>query len=922
MLKYSILFFNFLLALSLSGQSVSLSGTLLDKLTREPIIGATVMVEGTGSGTTSDFDGNFKLANLKVGPAKLVISYVGYKKIVSDLTLEGGENKIPSIQLEEESTVLEDVVVVGKVNRQNASALVMLQQKSPSMVSGISNEDIKRSPDRSTSDVLKRVSGASIQENKFVIIRGLADRYNNAMMNASILPSTEPDRRSFNFDLFPSSVLTNLVIYKTATPDLPGEFAGGIVQVNTREVSENAFGEFSIGSGYNSQSTFRDYSFYKGSTSDWLGFDGGARALNSGVTQEKLKDPASRFATSRLIANDWAVSNFSSMMPSSNLQLSGGNTFNLAGMKLGVIAALSHQNQNRIIPVERNDFNIDKTQLFAYEDILFRKQFNTGAMFNATLGINPRNKISFNNLMTILGDDQYTERNGHDIEQTRYIRAYSMYYTSTSLLTSQLTGEHELNKSGLFLKYALSHSDIRRNTPSFRRMTYVRNEDSDPSEPYIAYIPIGAPSPNFAGRFYSDQVEKMNTGRVDLTIPLAGSDKNLIKVGAFGDIRHRAFDARVFGYTYARNFVAFELLTQDINNILDHQNINENGFVLKESTNPNDSYDAGSENFGGYLMADHYFAGDRFRLIGGARLESFQQTLKTTEFGGKPVDLNSRVLDVLPSLSLVYKLNEKSNFRFSASQTVVRPNFRELAPFSFYDFGLAAAIIGNPELQRTKITNLDIRFEKFFGSNQFFSVSAFTKRFKDPVEQIYETLGAGTRNFLFRNVEGAFNYGAEMELRINMGQFADRLEGLQLRSNLAWIQSMVDFSGVAGQNRDKRELQGQSPYIINLALGYQPVKSGFSINLLYNRIGRRIWLVGSNEYLDTYEAPRDQIDLQIAQSFGKRFQLKLNIGDLLNTTYRFYQDQNDNGKYDQDDTVILKNRLGTNYGLTVTYSIK
>lgn len=258
----------------------------------------------------------------------------------------------------------------------------------------------------------------------------------------------------------------------------------------------------------------------------------------------------------------------------------------------------------------------------------------------------------------------------------------------------------------------------------------------------------------------------------------------------------------------------------------------------------------------------------------------------------------------------------------SASQTVVRPNFRELAPFSFYDFGLAAAIIGNPDLKRTKITNLDLRYEQYFGSNQFFSVSAFSKRFKDPVEQIYETLGAGTRNFLFRNVDGAFNYGAELEVRINLGQFADKLEGFQVRSNLAWIQSMVDLSDVAGQNRAKRELQGQSPYIVNLAFGYQPAKSGFSINLLYNRVGRRIWLVGSNGYLDTYEAPRDQIDLQIAQNFGKRFQLKLNIGDLLNTTYRFYQDQNDNGKYDRDDTVILKNNLGTNYGMTLTYSIK
>ncbi|HRG33196.1 MAG: TonB-dependent receptor [Saprospiraceae bacterium] len=922
MLKCKLILILLITTLSMYAQSATIQGTILDKTTKEPIIGATIMVEGSQTGTTSDFDGKFTLRNLTAGKLTVAINYIGYKKVTKEYTLDKDSKIEESWDLEEESTVLADVVVIGKVNKQNASAITLLQQKSSSMVSGISNEDIKKSPDRNTSDVLKRVSGASIQENKFVIIRGLADRYNNALLNANVLPSTEPDRRSFNFDLFPSSVLTNLVIYKTATPDLPGEFAGGIVQVNTKEVSENPFVEMTVGTGINSISTFKSYNFYEGGNTDWLGYDKTKRSLDPNVTKEALSNNSTRYENSRLVANDWKVNNYSSMMPSQNLQLSAGKNFNVFGKKLGILGALSYQNTNRILQIERNDFNIDKTQLYAYQDAQYKKQYNNAGLLNATLSLNSRNKISLNNLMTVIGDDQYIERIGHDIEQTRQIKAYSMLYTSTFLFTNQLIGEHEISKSGTLLKWALSRSEINRNTPSYRRMTYIKNDDAEPTDPYYAYIPIGAPSPNYAGRFYSDQAEKLYTGRIDLSLPIRGNDQNQIKFGAFSDMRDRSFDARVFGYTYSRNYVAQELLTQGIGDILDHKNINENGFVLKESTNPNDSYDASSANIGGYAMLDHHFFGDKIRFIGGLRLEAFNQKLNTYEYGGSPISINSQVYDFLPSVNLVYKINETSNLRLSGSQTVVRPNFRELAPFSFYDFNLSAAIVGNPNLKRTQIMNYDLKFEKFFSSGQHISASAFVKKFKNPVEQLYETLGAGTRNFLFTNADAASNYGVEFEARYNLGQITPSLNNFQFRTNLAWINSMVDLSKFAGQNQSERPLQGQSPYLINFGLSYQHPDLGLAVNILYNRIGRRIWLVGSNGYQDTYEAPRDLFDLQISQMLGKNFQIKFTVSDLFNQPFTFYQDQNDSKKYDADDTVILQNTFGTNYSLGLTYTIK
>ncbi len=913
----------FLLINSISFTQVcTIKGKLKDKANNETIIGATILVAGTSIGTTSDFDGNFELKQVPVGKQELVVAYVGYKKLMKTYDLSPATVINEEIILEEESTVLADVVVVGRVNKQNAIAISMLQQKSPGMITGISNDDIKKAPDKTTSDVLKRVSGASIVDQKFVIIRGLADRYNNALLNGNLLPSTEPDKRSFSFDLFPSSVLSNLVIFKTATPDLPGEFAGGIVQVNTKEVSEEPFVEFSIGTGINSVSTFKPYNFYEGGNKDWMGFDNSKRTLDSRVTKVALSDPLTRFATSKYVANDWIITHTPSMMPSQNIQLAGGKTTRLFGNRFGIIGALTYQNNNKFSQLNRADFNTDKTQIYQYADLQSKISNNHGGMLNATYSINSKHKISFNNLATILGDDQYIQREGHEIEQTRSIKAYSMLYSSTSTLNNQLTGEHEINEKGMMLKWSIAQSIVDKKTPSYRRMTYTRNDDAYETDPFVAYIPPGAPSPNYAGRFYSNQHEKFYTGRAGLNISMSETKNSMVKIGVNGDFRDRTFDGRVFGYTYAKSFVPFELLTQGVGEILDHKNINENGFVLKESTNPNDSYTASGTGAAGYVMIDHSLFSQKLRVIGGLRVESFHQKLNSFDYGGKKISLDEIYIDYLPSINFVYSLNDRTNLRLSGSNTIIRPNFRELAPFSFYDFNLSASIVGNPDLKRTEVSNLDLKFEKFFSGGQNVSVSAFYKHFKNPVEQIYETLGAGTKNFNFQNASSAENYGIETEIRYDLGRMTNTLEGFQFRANAAWIYSMVDLSDFAGQNKSERSLQSQSPYLLNLALSYQTPSSGFGASILYNSIGRRIWLVGSNGYLDTYEAPKNLLDIQITQKLGKSFQLKLAISDLLNESNLFYQDQNNSGKYDKDDTVILDYKTGVNYSLTFSFSLK
>jgi len=903
----------------LNAQTV-ISGQLTDKENGELLMGATVLLQGTQMGSVADFDGNFQISSIPNGNYTLGVKYLGYKAITMPITANG----IPIVlnfQMESDTKVLEGVMIVGKADRNTISAMTKLQQKSISMLTGITSQDIQRTPDRNTSDVLKRVSGTTVQDNKFVVIRGLADRYNVALMNGLTLPSSEPDRRAFSFDIFPASMMSNLVIYKTATPDLPGEFAGGVIELNTKDVPDEPFFQVSLGSIYNSISTFQPYSFYEGSNTDVLGFDRSARPLQDGVTKAALNGP-DRFAVSKLVPNDWNVSQHSSMRPNYNVNFSGGTTTKLFGNDLGMVGALTYSNNFKYFNQQRAEYNVDTTRLFTYNDASYQNDVSVGGLLNLAYKIGENSKITLNNIVNQRGEDLFILRDGIEIEQERFNTSYAMWYKSTRLLSTQLRGEHGLGSNGIVLKWGGSVNSIDRTTPSFRRMTYYKNFDAQEGDPYFAVIPVGAPSPNFAGRFYSDQNELMYNANTDLSIPYKLFKKqNSLKAGSFFEMRDRSFDARVFGYTVT-NFSKFDqnIPTQGINSIFDPSNIGDNGMVLKESTNPNDSYTAGSTLSGGFLMFDQWLT-SKLKVIVGARAENFIQKLETQTFGGKPVNIDQATLDILPSANFIYSVSENSNIRLSGSQTVIRPNFRELAPFSFYDFQLSAAIVGNPELLRTKITNFDLKYEIFPGANENISITGFFKNFDKPIEQFYETLGAGTRNFNFKNATSAQNFGAEFEYRLRLSRISQYLSQFSLFGNLAYIRSTVDVSvdAASAANASDRALQGQSPYIINTGISFTSNDTKWGASILYNRIGRRIFLVGSNQYLDTYEAPRNVLDFQLTYKIFKDGEIKLNVQDVFNNAFVFYQDQNNSGDLDKPDTKIITFNPGTNVGIFFTY---
>ncbi|MEK7256313.1 MAG: TonB-dependent receptor, partial [Bacteroidota bacterium] len=505
----------------------------------------------------------------------------------------------------------------------------------------------------------------------------------------------------------------------------------------------------------------------------------------------------------------------------------------------------------RITSGERSDFLVDLSSLYQYFDQVYRNSVSVGALYNLAWK-SARSKIQLNNTFSTTAEDQLLNRQGHDNDLASQIQAYSLYYRSNRLFISQLIGEHALTERQIKLNWGISYNRSNREVPSYRRMIYSKSDDAEANAPFYASVPSGSPSPNFAGNFYSVQDESSLNGRLDVTVPyFISSQKGSFKAGGLVEGKERDFDARLFGFV-SGNQTPQELFTLPIATIFAPKNIGDQGFRMRESPDLSDSYDASSMLGAGYAMLEQSFS-NRLRFIGGVRAESFQQELNSFKVlrPDEPVNIDTTYLDVLPSAHFIFALSDSANLRLAVAKTVIRPNFRELAPLAFFDFELFAGVEGNPALKRTQVWNADLRFETYRRGAQYFAVSLFYKKFNHPIEQVRL---AGTKAYKWENVPSAIDLGAEVEGRLKLTRLAGFLRDFMVFGNVSYIYSDVDVS----QTSDKleRPLFGQSPFLVNAGLNYSNPELGFTSTVLFNRIGRRVWLVGYDQYLHTWEAPR------------------------------------------------------------------
>ncbi len=908
----------------------SISGKIVDQTTNETLIGVPVMLEGTSLGTVTDLDGNYKIENIPIGIYTLVVRYIGYtSKVIPEIKILSKVVLSIDVTMESSNMQLNEVTITAEMRRESIGSILLLQKKSATVQDGISSELIKKTADKNTGEVIRRVSGASIQEGRFVIIRGLNERYNSATLNGVSLASTEPDRKAFSFDLFPSSLLDNLIIVKTASPELQGDFAGGILQLNTKDIPDQGFLSFSAGSGMNSISTYKPYQEYKGGKQDWLGQDDGTRAIPAEFPNSqdfKKSTSAEKIAASKLLTNDWAIQEKSRSPLNQSYQLSFGQNKKVFKNEFGIIGALSYSSSKKKTEVERSDYDFDGSQNYTFMDEQYKDHTFWGALLNLTYKLNDNNKISLKNLYSVNAEDQTIIREGIDIENQQEISATSLKYTSTKFYNSILSGSHYLPSSAVKINWYGSLNKTGQSVPNLRRMYYYRNLDNSSEDTTMyAYVPFGNASPSYAGKFFSELEESIYNAELNFSIPLSFLGKgHSVKLGYNEQYKERIFDARVLGYIVSNpGKFNWALLSQPIDSIFVPENIGNSGFRIDEITNPSDHYTSSSNLHAGYIQFENLVT-KKLNLVWGLRVENFIQKLNSFGYSNDTIKVNTNYIDVLPSLNANFSLSEKSNIRFALSKTVARPEFRELAPFSFYDFSTATSIEGNDSLKRTQIYNFDLRFETFPSNGQIVSASIFYKQFKNPIEPVVESSGAGSRKISFENANGSYVFGVEFEWRKTLSMLKSLFDWKQwnnfsIYGNLALMKSKVDKSDDLRAGSD-RPMQGQSPYLINGGLSYNEANTGIGFNVIYNRIGKRIYQVGNSGYLSIEESPRNLLDFQVSKRIFQKGEIKLTVSDLLNEPGIFYQDQNQNGKYAADiDSGISSYNYGVNYSLSVSY---
>lgn len=951
----------FLLCLCISlttillAQKGKIEGKVINSASGQPLANATVILIEQSKTIAADQNGNFIFSRIAPGTYSIKCSYSGHtEKIIEDVIVKNDQSAFLTVSLDEKKS--DEVVIVAKKSArvETVASLLVAQKNNASVSDGISAESIRKTPDRSTSDVLKRVSGASIQDERFAIIRGLNDRYNAAFINGAPLPSTESDRKAFAFDIFPSSILDNLVIYKTATPDKSGEFAGGIIDITTKSIPSSNFTSISIGGGYNNLITGKQrYSSEMKGGKDWLGVDDGTRDIPAGVPTvtgpEFRKFTASeRAGFAKLFSNyKWGVKH-GNTSPNFNFQITQGINIERKGNEfIGALLSVNYNKNFTFKEGERNSFDpllaasVKPYQRNKYLDSLYNDETVVALLGNVSVKINNRNTISWKNNLSINTDNQLLKRYGpfdYDADSTTFVKDIVRLYTSNKIYSTQLVGEHQPGKYKTKINWLAAYSRVDRNMPVTARTSYIGNT-SMPND-LIANFSTGTIVP-FSGSgnmFSSKSNESIKSIKADIAqqYTFMKYTQNFIKVGGGFQKRERAFTSRLLGlapYMQAPGGFDYSLLYLPESTIflpgnLGKKDDGKGGFVLTDGTDQNSDYSASSSLTHFYLMNDQRFF-KKFRLIYGVRMEIFsQKLLNIVDQYNNPTQRDTTVTDFLPSINLVYAVTPKMNTRLSYSETVNRPEFRELAPFLFFENVTSYTFEGDTLLKRAKIRNYDFRYEFFPGKAQLFSVSAFYKEFDNPIELIQ--LPNTTSQVKYNNAKSAKVYGLEAEFRALLSTLAfvknenSLLTKFTLSVNAAYIKSKVVLGQVGFFSPEQlvtdRALQGQSPYLINGSLSYNDDKLGLSSTISVNRIGDRIFVAGTYNTADIYEKARTVIDFQVAKNLLKnKLELKFTVRDILAQKVNFYFDFDRNKKLSGNDRYFSSTNAPKVFSFTASY---
>ncbi len=975
-----------------TAQTGSFAGTVMDGDFGDPLTGANVILKGTLTGTSTDLEGRFRIDNVPVGTQTFEVSFIGFQT----LTIEGveiveGEVTRLDITLSSEAFELEgEVVVEARAIRNNESVLLKDRQKADGVSDAISAEAISRSGSGDAAAAMSKVTGASVMGGKYVYIRGLGDRYTNTTLNGSTLPSADPDRKAFQLDLFPTALLDNIVTLKTFTPDKPGDFSGGLVDVATKAFPDDFTFSLSASLTYDDLATgSTDFLTYARSSTDWIGWDDGQRGLPSifddkdpearSVTEQDLRDLRSGVTNEIRAARADSLNAFArafngQMAPvqdsapiNYSFSTAIGGQSKLKGMTVGYTGSVTYGRTYSMYndgvfsqwnltggTVEGVDNLVSNTYFGANPDLELISRadpMETASFVNmrgseeanwgtsGSFSIKPSNnhEMTLTALHTQSGRSEATLLGGfRDQNATSTFFTRALDYEERSLTSLQLRGKSLFGP--LTAEWAVSGGTNTQEEPDLRFFSSVQNIYERAANVDTTYSLGGgnAPPPQ---RYFRDLSEDTQSAKLDLTLPIdLGAARRLeFKVGGAIDATDRAFRQRRFEYREGRE-IDFRDFNGDIAaylspenfGVLDTLNVGDitaynAGIYIQENSPKRGNYDAARDVQAGYAMAKIPVT-RWFKAIVGARVE--KTTILTESYDDAlPDELRLAELDqtdVLPSVNITFELSDRMNLRAAATRTLARPTFRELAPFQSFDFVGGDVQEGNPLLNRTLITNYDLRWEWFVRPGEILAVSGFYKDFTDPIERVLRNVGEG-RFVGFQNVEKAMVYGAEFEARKRLDAFTANpiLGRISLGGNFSLVQSEVDIpeeemtlilaSDPGADNT--RQLVGQSPYLLNLNAVYENIETGTAVGLYYTVFGDRLLAVTEGATPDVFEEARADLDLTISRKVSPDFRMKLSAKNLLGTDMRQIQ------SFKGTDYEYLSYSRSRTFSLGLTYEI-
>jgi hypothetical protein len=871
----------------LLAQTGALGGHITDAESSEPLIGAMVMLVGTTTGAVTDEEGYFHIEGLRPGAYSLLASYLSYQSgSRTGVEISAGRETTIDMALKEASLQLKEIAVVAQRRLSTETALLRTVRNTLPVAGGISAQQISKTQDSDAAEAIRRVPGVTIADDRFVVVRGLAQRYNNVWLNEAATPSGETDSRAFSFDVLPSSLIDYMMIYKSPSAELPADFSGGFVRVSTRNIPDGNTLQFTWQTGYNTNASFRSFELPEGYASDYLASGAGARQLPPDMPSHLGEVSSSEAADfTRRINKGWSPKQFTAL-PEQKLAFTLNRSFAASGAKIGHITSLNYSNGYDYFETANNNYlsydmkNDLSSYRFRYNDVQYRNTVKFGGLFNWSL-VTDNSKLELRNFFNRRATSSLSRREGMDYYSDEAIRRWESIYTSRTTYSGQLSGSRQFagdtGKADWTAGYAYANysepdrKDVKSmlHTNGGQQRYYV----SDPSRYYQ----------NLEDHSFSLSANYEHSFRLGERFTPA------LRAGVYGEHKNRDFAARRFIYNLLGNGYN-RYADWDYSPVFTDENIAPDKIYLKESTNKSDAYDA-VRNLGAAYLSARLNYGKKIDADIGLRMEYYGLRLNGYESDGiKPVALNEAAVDWFPSVHLAYNIHANHLLRFSGGRSVNRPEFREIVPYVYYDFGLNANISGMPGLKNAYISNLDIRYEYYPSAAETLMAGIFYKSFGNPIEQTYNEAGSGLQ-YTYHNAGRAEACGVEAELKKDLS-FAG-LKGLSLVCNAAYIYSRVYFA--EGSFERDRPMQGQSPYLVNAGLFYQNDTKGLSASVLYNRIGRRIESVGvpmqnpNDDIPDIYEMPRNSLDITFSKKIGAHLEIKGGIKDLFNATVEYKQ---------------------------------